>query len=100
MALPTMALPTTALLLFPMASPRRSAGERVLCAGDDYFSFWVGGVKYVSINQYYHILCVDNPEADEMAREQEAWVEEELSAARRRARCTSSSSRTSRPSWG
>ena len=49
--------------------------------GDDYFSFWVGGVKYVSINsQYYHILCVDNPEADEMAREQAAWVEEELSA--------------------
>ena len=49
--------------------------------GDDYFSYWVGGVKYVSINsQYYHILCVDNPEADEMAREQAAWVEEELSA--------------------
>jgi len=49
--------------------------------GDDYFSFWVGGVKYVSINsQYYHILCVDNPEADEMEREQAAWVEEELSA--------------------
>ena len=49
--------------------------------GDDYFSYWVGGVKYVSINsQYYHILCVDNPEADEMEREQAAWVEEELSA--------------------
>ena len=49
--------------------------------GDDYFSFWVGGVKYISINsQYYHILCVDNPEADALEREQAAWVESEMSA--------------------
>ena len=45
--------------------------------GDDYFSFWVGGVLYISINsQYYHIAC-DNDEAAELKREQEIWLERE-----------------------
>lgn len=49
--------------------------------GDDYFKFWCGGVLYISINsQYYHIAC-NNDEAHAMRVEQEAWLEEELSAA-------------------
>ena len=38
--------------------------------GDDYFSFWVGGVLYIGINsQFYHIACA-NDEAEEMRAEQ------------------------------
>ena len=37
--------------------------------------------RYVSINsQYYHILCVDNPEADALERKQAAWAEQQMSA--------------------
>ena len=40
--------------------------------GDDFFSFWVGGVKYVAINsQFYHKQCAaDNAEAQALEREQ------------------------------
>ena len=48
--------------------------------GDDYCAYWVGGVKYVAINsQYYHTQC-ESAEAASLRAEQEAWVEDELSA--------------------
>lgn len=48
--------------------------------GDDYFSFWVGGVLYVAVNsQYYHKLCV-NAEAAQLRQAQEDWLESVLAS--------------------
>ncbi|KAL1529169.1 hypothetical protein AB1Y20_000128 [Prymnesium parvum] len=47
--------------------------------GDDYFSFWVGGVKFVCINSQ---LYKDASGAPELAMEQDRWLDAELSLAR------------------
>ena len=85
--------PSVALILQPGnhdvgQNPVRDDVERYRAAwGDDYFSFWVGGVLYISFNsQYYHIVC-DNEQATSMCQEQERWLEESIrSAACRRAK--------------
>lgn len=47
--------------------------------GDDYFSFWVGGVKFVCLNtQLYKGVTEENAD---LAAAQDAWLDEELSAA-------------------
>jgi len=73
--------PTIPLVLQPGnhdvgQDPRREDVERYKQNfGDDYFSFWVGGVLYVAVNsQYYHKLCV-NKEAAQLRRAQEEWLE-------------------------
>ncbi len=43
--------------------------------GDDYFSFWIGGVKFLVINsQFYE----DSSQVPELADEQEKWLDEQL----------------------
>jgi len=61
----------------PTAELVREYRERF---GDDYYSFWAGGVKYVAFNsQFYHALCEpENGEAAQMAAAQAAWLEKEL----------------------
>lgn len=43
--------------------------------GDDYFSFWVGGVLFIVINSQYFF---DDSQIPELAREQEAWLDRQL----------------------
>merc|ERR1712032_577817 len=43
--------------------------------GDDYFSFWVGGVFYLSINSLYY---VDDTNTKEEARKHNEWIEQQL----------------------
>lgn len=46
--------------------------------GDDYFSFWVGGVKFICLNtQLYKGVTA---ESADLAAAQDAWLDEELSA--------------------
>lgn len=48
--------------------------------GDDYFSFWCGGVFFIVLNsQYYE----DASQAEALAAEQERWLEEQLEVVRR-----------------
>lgn len=47
--------------------------------GDDYYSFWVGGVFYLSINSQYYM---DDAESKELRAAQDKWVEEELAASK------------------
>ena len=43
--------------------------------GDDYFSFWVGGCKFLVLNsQYYH----DDSRTKALRRAQDDWLDEEL----------------------
>ena len=63
-------------------NPGREDVERYKARwGDDYFSFWVGGVLYVAINSQYFMLSCANDEARAMAAEQDTWLEAELGAA-------------------
>jgi len=43
--------------------------------GDDYYSFWVGGVKFITFNSQYFI---DDRRVKQMRREQDDWMDEEL----------------------
>lgn len=47
--------------------------------GDDYFSFWVGGVKFIVINSQ---LYKDARDCPELAKEQDVWLDGELTNAR------------------
>lgn len=48
--------------------------------GDDYFSFWVGGVFFIVLNsQFYE----DSSKTAELAAEQDRWLEEQLEVVRR-----------------
>jgi len=46
--------------------------------GDDYFSFWAGGVFYVAINSQYY--C-DDTHTKELRRAQDEWIEEQFTRA-------------------
>lgn len=46
--------------------------------GDDYFSFWVGGVLYISLNSQYYM---DSEHTVAMREEQDLWLEEVLAEA-------------------
>uniref|UniRef100_A0A914W9M8 Calcineurin-like phosphoesterase domain-containing protein n=1 Tax=Plectus sambesii TaxID=2011161 RepID=A0A914W9M8_9BILA len=49
--------------------------------GDDYFSFWCGGVKFITVNsQFYH----DDSQTLELSRRQQRWLDEELADSRPR----------------
>lgn len=49
--------------------------------GDDFFSFWCGGVYFLVINsQYYE----DSSQVPELALEQEHWLEQQLKKIRKR----------------
>lgn len=43
--------------------------------GDDYFSFWVGGVKFLTINSQYY---VDDKNCAELRKQQDTWLANEL----------------------
>lgn len=43
--------------------------------GDDYFSFWVGGVLFIVINSQYFF---DDTQIPELAKEQEEWLDTQL----------------------
>lgn len=43
--------------------------------GDDYYSFWVGGVKFITFNSQYFI---DDSKVKQMRLEQDRWMDEEL----------------------
>jgi hypothetical protein len=43
--------------------------------GDDYFSFWVGGVKFLSLNSQ---LYKDASGCPDLAKQQDAWLDREL----------------------
>jgi len=43
--------------------------------GDDYFSFWVGGVKFVTLNSQYFL---DDSEVKAYREEQDRWLDEVL----------------------
>ncbi|KAG7161280.1 Serine/threonine-protein phosphatase CPPED1-like 2 [Homarus americanus] len=48
--------------------------------GDDYFSFWCGGVFFIVLNtQFYE----DASQCPQLAEEQEAWLEEQLEVVKR-----------------
>jgi len=48
--------------------------------GDDYFSFWCGGVFFIVLNsQYYE----DSSKTKQLAEAQEVWLEEQLEVVRR-----------------
>jgi len=50
--------------------------------GDDYFSCWVGGVFYISINSQYYMDCVNTPQLREA---QDQWIMERLESGAARA---------------
>ncbi|XP_071965980.1 serine/threonine-protein phosphatase CPPED1-like isoform X2 [Antedon mediterranea] len=43
--------------------------------GDDYFSFWVGGVKFLVLNSQYY---KDSSQVPEQKEEQDVWLETQL----------------------
>ncbi|XP_022184349.2 serine/threonine-protein phosphatase CPPED1 [Nilaparvata lugens] len=43
--------------------------------GDDYFSFWVGGVLFIVINSQYY---ADGSLVEQLVAEQELWIDEQL----------------------
>lgn len=43
--------------------------------GDDYFSFWVGGVKFFALNSQYYF---DDSNVKELSEEQDKWLDKEL----------------------
>ncbi|KAK8741670.1 hypothetical protein OTU49_002331 [Cherax quadricarinatus] len=48
--------------------------------GDDFFSFWCGGVFFIVVNtQYYE----DSSQCEDLAAEQEAWLDQQLEVVRR-----------------
>lgn len=40
--------------------------------GDDFFSFWCGGVLYIGLNSQYYI---DNSDVTEESAQQEVWLD-------------------------
>lgn len=50
------------------------------CFGDDYFSFWVGGVFYLSINSQYYM---DSEHTENLRKKQDKWIARELADAAR-----------------
>lgn len=60
-------------------TPATVAGYRS-SFGDDFFSFWCGGVFFIVLNtQYYE----DASKCADLATQQEAWLEEQLQVVRR-----------------
>ncbi|XP_064652281.1 serine/threonine-protein phosphatase CPPED1-like [Lineus longissimus] len=47
--------------------------------GDDYFSFWVGGVKFIALNSQYLANDADPDQVAEQKAEQDEWLQNELS---------------------
>lgn len=43
--------------------------------GDDYFSFWCGGVLFIVLNSQFYW---DPQHVEEMAREQDLWLDSQL----------------------
>ncbi|CAK9300332.1 unnamed protein product [Gordionus sp. m RMFG-2023] len=43
--------------------------------GDDYFSFWVGGVKFIALNSQYYF---NDTHVKEYSQEQDNWLKSEL----------------------
>lgn len=43
--------------------------------GDDYFSFWVGGVKFLTFNSQYFM---DDSQVKDMRHEHDCWIDQEL----------------------
>lgn len=49
--------------------------------GDDFFSFWCGGVYFLVLNSQYH---EDSSRVPQLALEQEIWLEQELKKLKKR----------------
>jgi len=47
--------------------------------GDDFFSFWVGGCRFIVLNSQYF---VDSSQVEDFKREQDVWLDAELKADR------------------
>ncbi|XP_033631120.1 serine/threonine-protein phosphatase CPPED1-like [Asterias rubens] len=43
--------------------------------GDDYFAFWVGGVRFIVLNSQ---LFADSSKCEEVKREQDLWLDQQL----------------------
>ncbi|CAJ1447701.1 unnamed protein product [Effrenium voratum] len=49
--------------------------------GDDYFSFWVGGVYFMVLNSQFYM---DSSKTESQRKDQDAWIEAQFAALRRR----------------
>ena len=54
----------------------QSIGQYITEFGDDYFTFWVGGVKFLVINSQYY---ADSTNVRQLQREHDLWLDEQLS---------------------
>ncbi len=43
--------------------------------GDDYYAFWLGGVRFIVLNSQ---LFADSSKCEEVKREQDHWLDQQL----------------------